>query len=465
MSLKLVEIKALIEECRVILCKAKVTAFDRVGQRTYQIGFSKNKQQFLLLLCLQDPFLRFHLSTSTKVPLKPDEVTKSAQVLLGTVLQSIELINDDRIVSWDFGLYLLVTEFFSKKPNLFLLENQKIIASLNSTQSTEYAPPPKPDYVPTELSPVTSHDIEVRYQELEEKTHFLEIKNRMRNVLSARLKRLHKRLRGCLHEIERFSQWPEIHQEGLLIQSNLYRIHKGMPEISVEDWSHDSQLKVIPLDLRKEPHDIAEERFHLAKKWHQALPSRENLRKELEGGIQHHQTLFKTLEKIESPEELEKFSESVRMPQAPLPEKRKPPQEKRQPYHIYHSAKGLPIFVGRTAKDNEDLTFRFAQGNDWWLHVHGVAGSHVILRAEKGKDPDSVSIQDACQLAIYHSKARNKMEGEVAVTQRKYVSRLGKQVGKVQLSKHKVMYVKLDSECIKRLRGSALPNKTPSLPS
>ena len=76
---------------------------------------------------------------------------------------------------------------------------------------------------------------------------------------------------------------------------------------------------------------------------------------------------------------------------------------------------GFTILVGKGAADNDVLTFEIADPRDFWLHVAGPAGSHVIVRNPDGLDelPRSV-LQHAARLAAWHSKARGS-RGKVEV--------------------------------------------------
>jgi predicted ribosome quality control (RQC) complex YloA/Tae2 family protein len=69
---------------------------------------------------------------------------------------------------------------------------------------------------------------------------------------------------------------------------------------------------------------------------------------------------------------------------------------------------GFEVFVGRNARDNDELTFRVARPRDLWLHAAGHAGSHVVIRVPDDADnvPRSV-IEQAAAWAAWHSKARN----------------------------------------------------------
>lgn len=69
---------------------------------------------------------------------------------------------------------------------------------------------------------------------------------------------------------------------------------------------------------------------------------------------------------------------------------------------------GFEILVGRSARENDQLSLRGARPDDVWLHAAGYAGSHVVIRSAEGKTgdvPQSI-VEQAAQLAVWHSKAR-----------------------------------------------------------
>ena len=78
------------------------------------------------------------------------------------------------------------------------------------------------------------------------------------------------------------------------------------------------------------------------------------------------------------------------------------------------SPDGLVILIGRTAADNDVLTFKLAAQTDFWLHVAGESGSHVVVRnpANLERLPRDTK-QLAAALAAGYSKARTG--GRIAV--------------------------------------------------
>jgi predicted ribosome quality control (RQC) complex YloA/Tae2 family protein len=68
---------------------------------------------------------------------------------------------------------------------------------------------------------------------------------------------------------------------------------------------------------------------------------------------------------------------------------------------------GFEVLIGRGDADNDRLTFRLAAPSDFWLHVSGASGSHVVVRNPSGLEelPRHV-LERAAELAVWYSKAR-----------------------------------------------------------
>ena len=94
-----------------------------------------------------------------------------------------------------------------------------------------------------------------------------------------------------------------------------------------------------------------------------------------------------------------------------------------KPYH-YRSSDGFDIYVGKNNLQNEELTFQFASGNDWWFHAKGVPGSHVIVKT-KGKELPDRTFEEAGRLAAWYSKNRGGDKVEIDYVQKKHVKKPG----------------------------------------
>ena len=87
------------------------------------------------------------------------------------------------------------------------------------------------------------------------------------------------------------------------------------------------------------------------------------------------------------------------------------------------SPDGLTILIGRNSRQNDEVTFRRAEGDDWWFHAHGVPGAHVIVRAGD-RDLPPATIQRAAELAAYFSRLRGEAQAQVDYARRRHVRRI-----------------------------------------
>lgn len=102
--------------------------------------------------------------------------------------------------------------------------------------------------------------------------------------------------------------------------------------------------------------------------------------------------------------------------------KGKKKSSKSKPFH-YISSDGFHIYVGKNNYQNEELTFKFANGNDWWFHAKKMAGSHVIVKTEGADELPDRTFEEAGMLAGYYSKGRDMDKVEIDYIQRKHIKK------------------------------------------
>lgn len=97
------------------------------------------------------------------------------------------------------------------------------------------------------------------------------------------------------------------------------------------------------------------------------------------------------------------------------------PSARLQPRRL-QTSEGWDVLIGRNNQGNDYLTHRLARPEDYWFHVHGAAGSHVVLRRGKGKnEPSKQTIEEVAAWAAFYSQARTAGRVPVIVTRKKYV--------------------------------------------
>jgi len=110
------------------------------------------------------------------------------------------------------------------------------------------------------------------------------------------------------------------------------------------------------------------------------------------------------------------------------------------------SRDGINIYYGRSARQNDALTFNVAQPDDLWLHARGVPGSHVVIRSGGNQVPES-TVAEAARLAARHSQARADTAVDVIVTEKRHVRRVaGAPPGLVTVSNERVLRVRPGTE-------------------
>jgi predicted ribosome quality control (RQC) complex YloA/Tae2 family protein len=132
----------------------------------------------------------------------------------------------------------------------------------------------------------------------------------------------------------------------------------------------------------------------------------------------------------------------------------------RKEYLRYESSTGSAIYVGRSGRENDELTMRKAAPTDLWLHTKDIPGSHVILKSSAGaggrggagtSSPhagglsgfDEASVREAAGIAAWHSKARDSESVPVDYCLVKYVKKpSGAKPGMVIFTHNRTLYVK-----------------------
>jgi predicted ribosome quality control (RQC) complex YloA/Tae2 family protein len=115
-------------------------------------------------------------------------------------------------------------------------------------------------------------------------------------------------------------------------------------------------------------------------------------------------------------------------------------EEKKSPFRTIPLTNTITLYVGRSAENNELLTFGHARPDDIWLHARGASGSHCVL---KGAGMHNMSeIRRAAEIAAWYSAAKTSGLVPVIYTQKKYVRKAKGTAGSVIVEREKVVMVR-----------------------
>lgn len=240
---------------------------------------------------------------------------------------------------------------------------------------------------------------------------------------------------------------------GELITANLYRMERGMSRLTAQNY-YDPACKDIdiPLDVRLSPQENAAKYF---KKYTKAKTAEKYLMEQLTRAGAELEYLESVLQELAQAESEQDFNDI----RAELTDggylrakggKKQPFQRPSKPREFRSSA-GLPIFVGRSNRQNDRLTTRMAEKWDLWFHTQKIHGSHVILSTGGGR-PDAQSIAEAASLAAYFSQAQSSTKVPVDFTQVKFVKKpAAAKPGMVVYTNYQTVLADPNEELVKHL--------------
>lgn len=209
---------------------------------------------------------------------------------------------------------------------------------------------------------------------------------------------------------------------GELINAYGYQLPEGSKELTALNYYTGEEL-TIPLDPVKTPQENAQKYFARYNKQKRTYEALTELISETGDEIRYLESVESALDIALYEEDLTQIKEELS--QAGYIRRRQQKKKAKilsRPLH-YVSSDGYHMYVGKNNLQNEELTFHFASGNDWWFHAKGVPGSHVILKSGGDEVPDR-TFEEAGRLAAYYSKNRRNEKAEIDYIEKKHVKKV-----------------------------------------
>ncbi|MCF8382738.1 MAG: NFACT RNA binding domain-containing protein [Chlorobium sp.] len=240
--------------------------------------------------------------------------------------------------------------------------------------------------------------------------------------------KLQQQLRRTERELQEFSplesekKAAEYETCGHLLMGALYRERSAPESINVADIFNPGGADV---EIRLKPElnlgDNAAAYFRKASKSRGRAQSMRRRRGELEKRRVELEGLLDELSGLSSPKAVKRFLEahtSCLRKSGIVPPKAADPSS---PFRTFRLSASATLYIGKNARNNEQLTFTFAKPNDIWLHARGSAGSHCVLRGASMQHRDE--IHRAAGIAAWHSAAKHSELVPVMYTLKKHVRR------------------------------------------
>jgi predicted ribosome quality control (RQC) complex YloA/Tae2 family protein len=235
---------------------------------------------------------------------------------------------------------------------------------------------------------------------------------------------------------------------GELIMANLDKIEKGDTEAVLPDLhSGGRQKATIPLLPHLTPQANADDYFKKSRKASRRAARAQDKFDLATEKLKPLTEVLRELEHLEDARRLTEIEEKVLFA-VPAVGKEKPPVDERAERlgirpRRFTVTDGWTVLVGRSARENDALTHRYAAPGDLWFHARQAQGAHVVLMRGKGKaQPSKQAIEEAAAIAAHYSKARTSKNVPVSYTEKRYVKKVRKgPPGTAAMLREKVIFV------------------------
>ncbi|MEP0545706.1 MAG: NFACT RNA binding domain-containing protein [Rhodothermales bacterium] len=260
--------------------------------------------------------------------------------------------------------------------------------------------------------------------------------------LAAAADRLARSAERMLDELGSPSRAATYETYGHLLMAQAVQPGPGSEEVTVPDIIGGGEPVTIPLDRALSGIENAERYYDKARRTRAARAHAETRWESVQADAEAAAALLESLRATERLPDLEALIEQEKDALAGFTG-REGVGEEREPFRRFALPGGFEAWVGKNAKGNAELTTRYAQPHDLWLHARGVPGSHVVIRRDsKTAMPDRRAVERAAALAAYFSTAKTQSLVPVIVTERKYVRPIkGGPPGLVRIDREDVVLV------------------------
>ncbi|CUM75877.1 Rqc2 family fibronectin-binding protein [Blautia hydrogenotrophica] len=270
--------------------------------------------------------------------------------------------------------------------------------------------------------PSVSSMLEQYYAQKNIVTRIRQKSSDLRRIVQTALERNSKKYSLQLKQLKDTGKKEKYKVYGELINTYGYGLEDGCKSFQALNYYTNEEI-AVPLDPSLSPQANAKKYFEKYAKLKRTEDALTTQIAETKEEIQHLESISASLDIALNESDLVQIKEELT--QYGYIKKhsigKKKTSVKSKPFH-YLSSDGYHIYVGKNNYQNDELTFKFATGNDWWFHAKGTAGSHVIVKSSDEELPDRV-FEEAGSLAAYYSKGRTAPKVEIDYIQKKHVKK------------------------------------------
>ena len=245
----------------------------------------------------------------------------------------------------------------------------------------------------------------------------------LRRIVNTALERTRKKYQLQMKQMNDTQKREKYRIYGELLNTYGYQLEEGAPSLTCINYYNNEEI-TIPLDkdLTARENSVRYfEKYNKLKRTYEALC---DLTVATKNEMDHLESISTALDIAMYEEDLAQIRDELARYGYIKRSNSKGKKEKiiSRPFH-YISSDGFHIYVGKNNYQNEEVTFKIADGGDWWFHAKGMPGSHVIVKTGGSELPDR-TFEEAGRLAAYYSSGRSAKKVEIDYIQRKHVKKV-----------------------------------------
>jgi predicted ribosome quality control (RQC) complex YloA/Tae2 family protein len=248
------------------------------------------------------------------------------------------------------------------------------------------------------------------------------------------LKRTEAYLKKSGEKLQELKDSPPPSQLADVLMANLHAFGESNREAELDNFYTGETVK-ISLKPNQKPQDLAASLYRKSKNRQLEI---DQLEKTLAAKKAQAQSLQSLLDRLQEAQDFRALKEFKKEHKEDLPASK---TEVSSPFKVFE-VEGYTIWVGKSAKDNDEMLRNFVHKDDLWLHARQVPGSHVIIRRKGMPTVPQQVVERAASLAAFYSKLKTDSLSPVIVTEAKFVRKVkGSAPGSVVVDKEKVILV------------------------
>ena len=410
----------------------------------YLFSFSKSKSKGIFIsLNVKNPFLKltdkkflFNQSNAFFLRLKGK--------LLNSLFLKASIYNDDNILELEFIKttdtydkihYSLIFEIFKSNSNLILLVDKKVDEAFRFKgidthhpvlRNGIYEAPTKAQF----SKEISEKDLlaEESYFENIEKLHLAQKYKEINLELKRRKKSLEKKLEKIKEDQVEAKEKLKYKDYADYLLTILSEVKRGDEYFVYEDQK-------IKLNESYSPSQNLERFYKIYKKAKSTIVSTDEYIQKTEDEIEYLSLVISNLPLFNEDDYEEIIQELINKKILKVSHYKKPKNIKNaaKPYYIMFN--DTKIGFGKNSLQNDNLTFKYASKDDYFIHLKNIHSNHLIVFK---KDLDDKTLEFALEFALFLS---GKKDAEIILAKVKTIKK-GKEPGLVLLTNYESYFIK-----------------------